>query len=97
MQTQPQQETTHTIIATTTNTITQQQQQTITNEATKRGWQHTQTTITTTTHTPNSHNTNTKTEHDLQIPALTQTYALEKALRLLKHNGIHNITKIEII
>ena len=85
------------ITATINHTLTQQQEQQLKDEATRRNWELTHI-VTYTRHgqTQYVQNTTTHTEIDLIIPAIAKSLALEKALRLLRHNGIHDITKIEL-
>lgn len=85
------------ITVTIQHTLTQQQEQTLRQETTKRDWEITHI-ITHTRHgrTQYVQDTTTTTELDFIIPALKPSYALEKTLRLLRHNGIHDITKVEL-
>ena len=76
------------ITATINHTLTQQQEQQLRNEATKRNWEITHI-VTHTRHgrTQYVQDTTCTTEIDLIIPAIKQSLALEKALRLLRHIG----------
>ena len=85
------------IVATVNHTLTQQEEQQLKNETTKRNWELTHiTTYTRHGKTQYVQDTTTTTEIDLIIPAIAKSLALEKALRLLRHNGIHDIVKVEL-